>query len=56
MIIKVVLGLILILVMIGSALFGYICMKARARSWGAGCFVVTILTIIGLYLLIFRLW
>ena len=55
-IIKIVLGIILILVMIGSALFGYICTKARARSWGVGCFTITALTILALYWIIFRLF
>jgi len=55
-IIKIVLGLVLIVVMLGSALFGYICMKARARSWGAGLFGVTALTVLALWWLIFRLF
>lgn len=55
-IIKIVLGIVLIVVMLGSALFGYICMKARARNWGAGCFGITVITILALYLLIFRLF
>ncbi len=55
-IVKIVLGLFLILVVVGSGLFGYICWKAQARKWGAGCFGITTLCILALYWLIFMLW
>jgi len=55
-IIKIVLGLVLLLVAAGSALFGYICTKAQAKSWGAGCFAVTAASIAAFVWLIFFLW
>jgi len=55
-IIKIVLGIILLLVAAGSALFGYICAKAQAKSWGAGCFAVTAASIAAFVWLIFFLW
>lgn len=54
-IIKIVLGIILLLVVVGSALFGYICAKARAKKWGAGCFAITALSVAVFVWLIF-LW
>ncbi|MDI6819813.1 MAG: hypothetical protein QMC89_02770 [Candidatus Hodarchaeaceae archaeon] len=54
-IVKIVLGLILLLIIIGSGLFGYICWKASARKWGAGCFVVLVACVAAIYWLIFRL-
>jgi len=56
LIIKTVLGIILLLVAAGSALFGYICTKAQAKSWGAGCFAVTAASIAAFVWLIFFLW
>jgi hypothetical protein len=55
-IIKIVLGIILLLVAVGSALFGYICAKAQAKSWAAGCFTVTAVSIAIFAWLIFFLW
>jgi len=55
-IVKIVLGLILLIVAAGSALFGYICTKAQAKSWGAGCFTVTAASIAAFVWLIFFLW
>lgn len=49
---KVVLGIVLILAIIGSGLFGYICFKAQARKWGVGLFVVAVLCVVALYWLI----
>jgi len=51
-VIKIVLGLILLIIIAGSGLFGYICLKAQARKWGAGCFAVLALCVVLLYLLI----
>ena len=51
-IIKIVLGLILLLIIAGTGLFGYICFKAQARKWGAGCFAVLALCVVLFYLLI----
>jgi len=55
LIVKVVLGIILLLIIAGSGLFGYICFKAQARKWGAGCFAVLALCVVAFYLVIFRL-
>jgi len=52
LIVKVVLGIILLLIIAGSGLFGYICFKAQARKWGAGCFAVLALCVVLFYLLI----
>ncbi len=49
---KVVLGILAVLAMIGSGLFGYICFKAQARKWGAGLFVIAVLCVIAIYWLI----
>ena len=54
--IKIVLGLVLLLIAAGSALFGYICAKAQAKSWAAGCFAVTAVSIAIFAWLIFFLW
>ena len=54
LIIKIVLGIILLLIIAGSGLFGYICFKAQARKWGAGCFAVLALCVALFYLIIFR--
>lgn len=51
-IIKIILGIILVLIIIGSGLFGYICWKAQARKWGAGCFAVLAACVVLFYKLI----
>ena len=51
-IIKILLGLILLVIIAGSGLFGYICFKAQARKWGAACFVVVAVCVVLFYLLI----
>ena len=48
---QIVLSIILILALIGSGLFGYICVKAQARKWGAGLFAAAVLCIIAIYYL-----
>ncbi|MCJ7720581.1 MAG: hypothetical protein MUO36_03830 [Candidatus Hadarchaeum sp.] len=55
-IVKIVLGIILLLVAVGSALFGYICAKAQAKSWAAGGFTVTAVSILAFAWLIFFVW
>lgn len=49
---QIVLTIVLILACIGTGLFGYICIKAQARKWGAGLVVVAVLCI----LVVFWLW
>jgi len=46
---QIVLSIVLLLVLIGTGLFGYICFRARAKKWGAGLFVIALLCIIAIY-------
>lgn len=46
---QIVLSIVLILALIGSGLFGYICFRAQAKKWGAGLFVIVALCIISIY-------
>lgn len=46
---QIVLSIVLILALIGSGLFGYICIKAQARKWGAGLFVIAALCVVVIY-------
>jgi hypothetical protein len=50
---QIVLTIDLILVIIGTGLFGYICMKAQARKWGAGLIAVAVLSVLAIYLVWF---
>ncbi len=49
---KILLGLILVLVGLGSGFFGYICLRAEARKWAVGMFLLTLLCFLALYGLI----
>lgn len=49
---RFILGALLIVALIGSGLFGYICFKAQARKWGAGLFVIVLLCVIAIYWLV----
>lgn len=49
---QIVLTIVLILAIAGTSLFGYICIKAQARKWGAGLFAMAVLCILA----IFWLW
>lgn len=46
---QIVLTLVLILVIAGSGLFGYICMRAQARKWGGGLILIAVLCVIAIY-------
>lgn len=46
---QIVISIVLILGLIGTGLFGYICFKAQAKKWGAGLFVIAVLCIIAIY-------
>jgi len=46
---QVVLTLDLLVVLLGSGLFGYICIKAKERKWGAGLWIVALLSILIIY-------
>jgi hypothetical protein len=48
---QIILTLVLLLVIGGTGLFGYICLKAQARKWGAGLFVVAILSALAIYVI-----
>lgn len=52
LLLKIVLGLVLVLAIIGSGAFGYVFWIARARGWAAGCFCVLALCAFALYKLI----
>ncbi len=49
---QIVLSLVLILVIAGTGIFGFICIKAQAKKWGVGLILVAILCILA----IFWLW
>ncbi len=46
---QIVLTFALILGIIGTGLFGYICLKAQARKWGAGLVLIALLCIVTIY-------
>jgi len=46
---QIVLSILLILALIGSGLFGYICLRAQAKKWGAGLFIIAALCIVVIY-------
>ena len=48
-IIRIVIGVVLILVILGSSLFGYVAWKAGARKWGGGLFGVGALSVFLFY-------
>lgn len=50
---QIVLSIVLVVALVGSSLFGYICFKAQARKWGAGLLVAAVLCVIALILVIF---
>jgi hypothetical protein len=49
---KIVLTGVLILVVGATGIFGYICIKAQARKWGAGLILLALLSIMAIY----QLW
>jgi RNA polymerase subunit RPABC4/transcription elongation factor Spt4 len=51
-VVKILVGLLLLVVIAGSALFGYICFKAQARKWSAACFGLVALCFALMYLLV----
>ena len=46
---QIVLSIVFILAIIGTGLFGYICIKAQARKWGAGLFVAAVLFVLAIF-------
>ncbi len=52
LLLKILLGLVLVLAIIGSGLFGYVFWIARARWWAAGCFCIVAFCVFALYELI----
>lgn len=51
--IKGALGLVLVALILGSALFGYASLKAQVWKWSIGLFAIAALGILALYWLIF---
>lgn len=49
---QIVLSIVLVLAIVGTGLFGYICIRAQARKWGAGLIVAAVLCL----LVIFWVW
>ncbi|MGC8816288.1 MAG: hypothetical protein ACP5PX_00495 [Candidatus Hadarchaeum sp.] len=49
---QIILTIVLVVVIGATGVFGYICIKAQARKWGAGLILVAIICL----LLIFWLW
>jgi hypothetical protein len=46
---QVVLTIVLILGILATGLFGYICIRAQARKWGAGLILAAVLLAIAIY-------
>lgn len=46
---QVVITIMLVLGIIATGLFGYICIRAQARKWGAGLILVAVLLAIAIY-------
>jgi len=51
---QVVLTIVLILGILATGLFGYICIRAQARKWGAGLLLVAVLLAIAIYIVLVR--
>ncbi|MBC7218527.1 MAG: hypothetical protein H5T49_00105 [Hadesarchaea archaeon] len=49
---QIILTIVLAVVIGATGIFGYICIKAQARKWGAGLILVAIICL----LLVFWLW
>ena len=46
---QVVLTLVLLVVLGATGLFGYICIKAQAKKWGAGLMAIAVLSALAIY-------
>jgi hypothetical protein len=46
---QVVLTIVLVLGVVATGLFGYICIRAQARKWGAGLILLAVLFVILIY-------
>lgn len=49
LILRIIFGVILLVIIGGTGLFGYIAWKARARAWSGGMFGITAVSIFLLY-------
>jgi positive regulator of sigma E activity len=49
---QVILTIVLVAVIGATGIFGYICIKAQARKWGLGLFLIAIICL----LIVFWLW
>ena len=48
---QIILTLVLVVVIGATGIFGYICIKAQARKWGAGLILVAILCLLAIFLI-----
>jgi hypothetical protein len=48
---KIILTIDLIVAIVGTGVFGYICIRAQARKWGAGLVLIAVLAAIAIYVL-----
>lgn len=46
---QIVLTLVLLVVLGATGLFGYICIKAQAKKWGIGLWIIALLSILAIY-------
>lgn len=46
---QTVLTIMLIIGIMGAGIFGYICIRAQARKWGAGLILLAVLFVIAIY-------
>jgi hypothetical protein len=46
---QIILTLVLLLVLGATGLFGYICIRAKERKWGAGLWIIALLSILTIY-------
>jgi len=46
---QTVLTIMLIIGIMGTGLFGYICIRAQARKWGTGLILLAVLFVIAIY-------
>lgn len=55
LILRIILGIVLIIVVVGTGLFGYIAWKAHVKKWSGGMFAIAALCIFLFYWLVLGL-